>query len=97
LTDRIVTLIEELIPQSSTEIIVAVVSILLGTAPALRGHHLLPLAGQTWYSLDRLKDSEAIKEPRPWEEERSASTPPRMADPQADRFLRVWVPSRFAR
>jgi hypothetical protein len=91
LSNRIIALIDELIPHTAAEDVTAAVSVLMATASALRGGRklLIPLAGETWKNLDRLRADEAIAV-HPRERDSKAFDSPPMTDETAERFLRVW-------
>jgi hypothetical protein len=89
LTDRIFTLIDEANPSAATQDVGAAISMLLATAAAMRGNLVIPLSRETWQILDRLRDDEALGPDQRWEERPACCARP-MADPQAERFLRVW-------
>src|SRR5690242_1043491 len=89
LTDRIFTLIDEANPSTASQDVGAAISMLLAAAAAVRGNLVIPLARETWEILDRLRADEALGPDQRWEE-RPACCPCPVADPQAERFLRVW-------
>jgi len=60
LAGRIVALIEDLIPHSSTEVVAAATSVLMATVSALRGRLLVPWAKEVWHSLDRLRAEQTM-------------------------------------
>jgi hypothetical protein len=90
LTDRIIALIDVLIPHSTTEDVTAAVSILMATASAARGNQLLLLAREAWRSLDQLRSIDAIVPVQTVQEKPPADEPPSVAVESLERLHHAW-------